>query len=190
MKGKKMKKFILIAAIFAFAGFLSASPIQWKITDGGNGHWYEPISVSGGINWITARDTAVLMGGHLVTITSIAENNFVFSLITDRIYWGPWSDWGPWLGGYQVPDSKEPDEGWRWVTDEPFEFYGNPDNNTTAMPNYSEEAIHYAPTAHWNDLSDHLMVTNGFIVEYIPEPATLSLLTIGAIALLKSRRKA
>lgn len=53
------------------------------------------------------------MSGHLATITSAAENQFVSSIGDLRLYW---------LGGYQPPGSQEPAGGWTWITGEPFAF--------------------------------------------------------------------
>ena len=59
---------------------VSATPIAWEVSDGGNGHYYEFIEVAdpyrGSNNtWTTARDNAAAsvynnLVGHLATITS------------------------------------------------------------------------------------------------------------------------
>ncbi len=48
----------------------------------GNGHFYEAVAVSGGINWFDAKVAAELrtfegIHGHLATITSVQENRFI-----------------------------------------------------------------------------------------------------------------
>jgi len=124
--------------------------VQWKTSDGGNGHFYKMVAVpeevtwteakrrpiatggnlvtiaSEGITWTEANRRAIAAGGHLVTITSKAENDFVFALVDHPEYWermdkGPWM-MGPWIGGVQAEGAREPDGGWQWVTGEPFAF--------------------------------------------------------------------
>jgi len=100
-----------------------AAPVKWSIDYGGNGHYYLPIATSYPISWSDANAVANLLGGHLATITSVEENDFVFSLIDDEIYWYPSVNIrGPWIGGYQLPGSSEPDGGWAWVTGELFVY--------------------------------------------------------------------
>ena len=90
-----------------------------------NGHNYQAV-LAPGISWDQAQDSCEARGGHLVTITSAEENAFVFSLVRcDTAFWyldAYGNGLGPWLGGYQPSGSVEPDEGWRWVTDEPFVY--------------------------------------------------------------------
>ena len=59
------------------------------------------------------------------TITSQAENDFVYSLFgTNDAAWGNngGGDDGPWFGGVQPDGSVEPDGGWTWVTGEPWTY--------------------------------------------------------------------
>jgi hypothetical protein len=54
-----------------------------------------------------------------------------FNLISEPIYWlqgdPPWQgqSFGPWIGGFQPPDSEEPIGGWEWR---------NNDGNFFALP--------------------------------------------------------
>jgi hypothetical protein len=66
---------------------------QWAVEDGGNGHWYSVRLVPEGLNWTQARVLAHGLGGHLATMTSEAENDWVFeNLVDDRVYWNSWRD--------------------------------------------------------------------------------------------------
>lgn len=103
------------------------SVVEWEVADGGNGHSYQAVCVPGGITWHEANRQAMAAGGHLVTITSKAENDFVFQLVNKHIYWDRVPGWttstlGPWIGGVQAKGGREPDGGWQWVTGEPFDF--------------------------------------------------------------------
>ena len=78
----------------------------------GTGHWYQAFTFSAAEldfcynNWEFARVKAEAMGGYLATVTSEAENNFIYNLIKQDSLWHQWSPTdnqvsGPWLGGYQ-----------------------------------------------------------------------------------------
>ena len=80
-----------------------------------------------GTEWLDAHRIATRAGGHLVTITDKDENDFVYKLFAsdDRfidIGDGGKDIHGPWIGLYQPTGSKEPNGGWRWVTEEPFKY--------------------------------------------------------------------
>lgn len=96
--------------------------VEWSESQGGNGHFYKVVSVRDGITWSEANKSATGAGGHLATITSSDENDFVAKLADASQFWGHPPNWtisrvGPWLGGLQQQDGK-----WRWVTGEAFEF--------------------------------------------------------------------
>jgi hypothetical protein len=52
--------------------------------------------------------------GNLACITSEAEDLFAYNLTLGTGIWYTSTVWeiGPWLGGYQLPGSEEPDGGW------------------------------------------------------------------------------
>ena len=87
--------------------------VQWRVEDGGNGNWYwvAPATVA---TWTNARDAAVILGGHLVTLTSSAENDFVMSITNAGVRHA--------IGLFQPEGSPEPAGGWRWVTNEPLNY--------------------------------------------------------------------
>jgi VCBS repeat-containing protein len=93
--------------------------VHWSDTAGGNGHVYQRIEQSR--TWDIARDAAQQLRigqstGHLATITSQAEFDFLSSVFPAQ---------GTWLGGYQdltAADYSEPSGGWRWITGEPWNF--------------------------------------------------------------------
>jgi hypothetical protein len=112
-----------------------ATPItEWKESEGGNGHFYRGACPIGSLDWDDARDGADALGGHLVTITSSAENDFVYGLIESRGFWDQDGDWcpGPLIGLLQADGAQEPEGGWDWLTGEPFGYEnwgsGEPDN--------------------------------------------------------------
>jgi|GEM_PF-6339218 len=97
---------------------------QWTVASGGNGHWYMPGIQPSGITWTSAEQLAEAMGGHMVTITSQAENSFVFSLISGSSWWfqDATNFCGPWIGATAPEPRSSPDTGWAWVTGEPWSY--------------------------------------------------------------------
>src|SRR5436190_20680061 len=118
-----MKPFWALLCALAFSA--SAQPVQWPVISGGNGHFYEGILAPSGITWGNAQTNAAFRGGYLATITSAAENGFVYGLIAgNSSFWYVTGTeaWGPWLGGLQPAGSVEPAGGWTWVTGESFAY--------------------------------------------------------------------
>jgi hypothetical protein len=116
MKTAVVRAFGLFASVLV-AGVASAQStqaVEWKVSEGGNGHWYQVVGNDGRC-WTEQRDSSVAIGGHLATITSADENGFIKSLNLVEFYN---------IGGYQPPNSCEPDCGWLWVTGEDWQFTG------------------------------------------------------------------
>ena len=153
-------------------------PVEWPIADGGNGHLYLAVTAPGGITWVEANRAANLAGGHLATITSAEENNFVTTLIDNEKYWIEYStdtSVGPWIGGYQLPGSLEPDGGWRWVIDEPFAFakWGQEKPDNSPDEGTDENCLHFLRLMNrrgcitiWNDLPDDYAGVHGYVIEF------------------------
>ena len=113
---KSMFRVLGVVASLVVAGAsvaADAPAVEWKVSDGGNGHWYRAVSNSC-ITWKQSLDAARSNGGDLASITSETENVFVFNI--SKPIWNN-TGGGPWLGGYQdrqAADYQEPDLGWRW----------------------------------------------------------------------------
>ena len=69
----------ILVVVMALASISNAVPVEWPVSSGGNGHFYEPIIVPGGTTWSQANTSANAAGGYLATITSDDENTFVFN---------------------------------------------------------------------------------------------------------------
>jgi len=180
-----------------------AAAFQWTVESGGNGHWYEPVAHGVALSWTEAQTTAAGMGGYLATITSAAENAFVFSLVDQAAYWhldlDNNSSVGPWLGGSQADGSPEPGDGWTWLNGEgafTFTAWGlsQPDNFGAV-----ENRLHYhagstTRAATWNDAGD-VPYPVSYVIEYnvtpVPEVESMAVvagLALGAFALVRHRR--
>jgi hypothetical protein len=127
---------VTAAAVFlAAAGIAAGQPEPWRHPDN-TIHWYDAVAAPAGIKWQAASDSAAGRGGYLATTTTDRENAFVFGLSNQDSLWYERPDSGmhsgPWLGGYQSPGARFPEEGWNWVTGEPFNIRnwspGEPDD--------------------------------------------------------------
>lgn len=160
-------------------------PVLWSMGDGGNGNQYEVVIAGpGGISWEDARLAAEARGGYLATITSQAENDFVYSLIDDAQFWHELNvlgvaAHGPWIGAFKAPEdgSLPAAQGWQWVTGETFSFA----NWASGEPNRTTERyVHFGARGQlmddvWNNWINHSasMPVVSYIVEYdapAPEP--------------------
>ncbi len=121
------------------------------------------------------------MNGHLVTITSPAEDDFVVRLLNDARYWYAAPDTGfmrgPWIGAVQLEGAREPDGGWRWVTGEPLLYsnWRNDEPNDGRSPYGPQQRIFYHTEstewlkAQWGDAGDATSLERGlrsFVVEF------------------------
>ena len=152
--------FVLIASSAAQA----QQAVQWRVQDGGNGHWYR-LQNDGG-TWQQARLTAELLGGHLATITSADENAFVWQILSTSTFYPCFA----MLGGYQdltAPDYVEPAGGWRWVTGEEFVFtawYSIEPNDAGAEHFLAFREFNCSGT--WNDIPDDYSSSDTYVVEW------------------------
>lgn len=136
-----------------------------------NGHYYMGMGASTGITWydanIAAQSSVFLwMKGHLATITSREESDFISQGIGRFPQVGSW-----WLGGYQPFGSPEPAGGWTWVDGEPFSFTNWATNEPSNGGN-AEDAVELRPDGHWNDrLMSETNPLLGYILEFEPGTA-------------------
>lgn len=109
-----------------------------------NGHSY--YRSTGSMTWTSAKQACINMGGHLVTITSAAENNFVFNT---------------WPSGW-IGFTDEAVEGqWRWVTGESVTYTnwnGGEPNNAG-----NEDYAQFVSGGRWNDLPN---VSLPYVLEF------------------------
>ncbi len=149
-----------------------------------NGHYYETITIYGGITWEDARAEAAArtfqgVQGHLVSMNSAAENDFVAANLPLAILQGNW------LGGHQPGDTTvldaDPAADWEWVTGEPFAFTnwdtGEPDDcinsncGSDALVGFRQDAIRFQPRpgGTWEDRGKENRI-GGYVVEYTVPP--------------------
>lgn len=113
-----------------------------------NGHSYKRIDLD--MSWMDARAYCVQQGGHLVTITSPEEQDFLANNFYGQKLW---------IGAF------ESNLGWRWVTDEPWGY----DNWRKGEPSGGEEWCGcFWTDMEWNDIrnEDPGERVSAFICEY------------------------
>ena len=83
------------------------------------GHRYQ--FVPGSFTWVEAAANAASLGGHLATLTSAEENQWVWDQFSPELQWRPGAslrERGWWIGGLPIEGSSN----WQWTTGEPFEY--------------------------------------------------------------------
>jgi hypothetical protein len=113
-----------------------------------NGHSY--YRSTGSAYWTNARTNCSNMGGHLVTITSSGEQNFLFNL---------------WPSGW-IGLTDEVNEGtWRWVTGETYSYT----NWNSGEPNNAgnEDYVQFVSNGKWNDLPNAVSLPYVLEFEYV-----------------------
>jgi serine/threonine-protein kinase len=139
-------------------------------TDPRTGHVYEAVPVT--LSWYDAEEAARArthrgVPGHLATITSQAENDFIARNLPEA------TAGGYWLGGFRAVRGGTARDGWYWVTGEPFDYArwsgGGPNDY------FGEDGLQFwavPDSAVWNDIdrtSGFEPFVGGFLVEYAPE---------------------
>src|SRR5262245_59674319 len=108
--GKDMKKTPSLKIVqwlgaivsIVFSSTAHAQWVTWPVSAGGNGHSYLAVPGTPGLTWTIASNAAVLQGGTLATITSPAEDAFVFNLINAPQFFTAANGSGPAIGGFQL----------------------------------------------------------------------------------------
>ncbi len=168
--------FSMVAVLFLVASTASATPVQWS----GNGHWYDVYRgpVSGWDDAVANAASLTWNGapGYLVSITSMAELDFLVS------------QYGSQTQYHIGLTDKEQEDVWVWQSGEPYVFSfwasGEPndanDGEDFVIVNWQHQnqTIPNQSAGAWNDLPNFY---SPFIVEYdaVPEPASLLLLGTG-----------
>jgi len=154
-----------LLASSTFVGVTQAqqTAVEWRVQDGGNGHWYAAHSVgNAGIDWNEANAVALGQSAHLATLTTAEEGEFVWiHLASDPDCWRTaLNQAGPRLGGFYSKN------GWQWVTGEPWNYSNG---GSCFGPVHYENTLHFGCDFfenRWNDLFDWDRNAGGAILEW------------------------
>ena len=110
-----MKMAVAMCAFGITGTALAQGAVQWPVSAGGNGHWYEGVVLGvNPVSWHTARAAAHARGAELAQLKSPGAVAWVFANVANAPALWRWKI-GPWLGGYQLEGSIEPGGGWIWI---------------------------------------------------------------------------
>jgi len=170
---------LLLLVFFILPWNSIAQPIEWPVSEGGNGHYYEFVPDSGELAiWWDDNHSAMSkihegFRGHLATLTSSEENNWVVQNVlvagqvtAQVIYLGGWTD--RFLG---------PTDTWHWITGEEWSYtnWCSPSEPSRGVEEYALCYLHEYDSGGiyrngWNDLQFlygiPLTRTAGHLVEY------------------------
>lgn len=188
------------ACVFAIVVVWISTNISWAtyewFINPDNGHQYALTLEHS--NWADAEAEAIAQGGHLVTVNDQDESDWLldpaypFGATYSRDYQGVSNQNAFWIGlEYIGPDRYSPSS-WKWQTDEPVTFW-NPHHELypTGIYMTMNGRYHWEPGT-WNCSPAHDTIPSHYlrgVIEVIPEPTTLSLFALGALALLRRRTK-
>ena len=96
---------IALSLIIGSASAQSTQAVEWKVSEGGNGHWYQLVFTP--CLWGQAKVLAEAKSGHLASLNSVPEADFLRQIGFQS------NSYGAWIGlTYQG--------NWIWVTGEPL----------------------------------------------------------------------
>ncbi len=122
---------VALPLLFA-SGAVAQGAVEWKVSDGGNGHWYQVEHLK--LGWNAARTNALAHGADLAALETNSELEWMLS-------WLPLSGDDFLIGGYQLSSASSPAGGWVWLSGDPVT--GLPlecdDNPCGVFPNGTED---------------------------------------------------
>jgi hypothetical protein len=170
-----MRFLIVVLVLSISAGMAMSAPVEWPVSEGGNGHYYEmqPIAIG---TWLDQHNAALSLEfggwqGHLATITSAGELAWItqhflspYPQNTHLFFLGGWND--QFYTGSPCPGT------WHWITGEPWNFApwaaNEPSSCNGGQPDeYALSYFFHYPQTGFNDLAFEFYFPNGStLVEY------------------------
>ena len=134
-----------VVGIAATVAGAQSGAVQWKVEDGGNGHWYGQLNYGGGKTYEEAKVLCASKGGHLMTITSGDEQGILCGFLTALT---------AWIGAERTT------VGWGWCTGEPWDY------GSICSPTEGADRIQLYTCTCWNDTFNNDTVTDAAIIEW------------------------
>lgn len=122
-----------------------------------NGHQYQVFTDA--TNWDEAQKKCKERGGHLVTITSLEENNYVYDLVSRA------DIQRCWIG---LRRSSDHDNAWEWITGEKITLFnwdtstGQPENNSETIAGFYD----FGELGKWHDINTTDSRVNAYVCEW------------------------
>ena len=178
----------------------AAAFVQWPVASGGNGHFYAVTDSA--LTWTAAESVAISLGGHLVSITSAAEQTFITTTFLNgafdfRPLWIGLTDLAPNGGGAGSRIYT------RWTTGENVVYtnWNNAEPNNTSpgedygTMNWQRANGEVTPKGTWNDTPNSGTTFGPVgpyfgiveVVQIVPEPSSTLFLLSGAALCLRRR---
>ncbi len=107
MRSLRSSALVVGSSLALASGAFAQQAVQWRVEDGGNGHWYAVDTTQSG--WTAARERALARGGDLASFETAEEHAWLLPSL-------PVVTHGYLIGGTQGPGSAAPNTGWRWLT--------------------------------------------------------------------------
>jgi hypothetical protein len=158
------------------------------IDDSFNGNYYDLVTAPG-ISWADADEEASAMtlgvmgefSGHLVTITSQAEQDFLNGVFGSSLQ-------EKWYGGFQDPDAPNTDANWHWITGESWDYTnwaaGEPNDDDGVEDGKEQYLMGWTDELTWND-GEFGTDGGGYVVEYEGSELLTGKATFGFVATYK-----
>ncbi|MBS0195454.1 MAG: hypothetical protein JSR77_01725 [Planctomycetes bacterium] len=211
-----MNKSVFLGSVGLAIAIAAAQPVQWRVEDGGNGHWYQVLPHDGafalstlsasfnmwylqrgfygpeGAYWQANSFATFDPATHLVHIGSIEENEFVRQLLVSK------GKAAALIGLHQVlvdevpPVESEPAGGWMWDSGDAQGFQnweaGQPDNAGSGQHSALIDAI----SGRWSDYGGNACCgPDSMVIEYAqpigPTARFVSSFALNKGACLRSR---
>jgi hypothetical protein len=155
---------VVSSALAVSAGSHAQDAVQWRVEDGGNGHWYQWTSWGQFASTHEAFLFAEARGAYLATLTTANEEGFVqANAIAGSCLFTAGSE--ALIGLLQDKGAGEPSGGWRWVTNETL-IYSNWRASEPSNSGSVEDVGFLNRSGGWNDGGTVLGCAHAAILEW------------------------